>query len=118
MAANLLTVQGRVLSAPKIYYASNKEIQPQGESWNMRSLRFSKPAQLKNWTWIYIDPDYAPKYFRSPDALNASLKSFTEQLRMTGIAADMPKRGMKVLSSSFGDIEKARSLARWRLWTC
>lgn len=73
----------------------------------MRSTRFFKPAQLKSWTWIYIDPENAPKFWPSPDALNASLHMFTEQLRLCGIAADLPKRGIKLSSTAPGEIEKA-----------
>lgn len=103
----LLTVKGRILSAPKVYYARNKEVEPIGGSWNMRSISFSRGTQLKSWTYLYIAAPRSPNFWADSDALRASLKTFTDQLRLIGIDADYPKQGLSVTTTAPGDIEQA-----------
>ncbi|KAL7971387.1 ribonuclease H-like domain-containing protein [Trichoderma sp. SZMC 28014] len=56
---HLLTVQGRVLSAPTIVYlnkqSSNTTVNPAGGSWNMRDVRVVKPGRkIERWTWTNL----------------------------------------------------------------
>lgn len=106
MTPELLTVKGRILSAPNVYYARNKEVEPQGGSWNMRSTSFSKSTQLKSWAYLYIAPQGGREFFQNATALNESLKTFTQQLRAIGIDADFPRGGTRVTSTILGDLEK------------
>lgn len=73
----------------------------------MRAISFSKPTQLKNWTYLYIAPQGGRQYWSSPQELNTSLKTFTEQLCLIGIAADFPKPGTRLTDTAPEAIEKA-----------
>ncbi|KAJ5591873.1 uncharacterized protein N7459_002242 [Penicillium hispanicum] len=110
--SNLITVQGRVLPPPRIYYAGQKEIQTMGGSWNMRSIRFSKPAALKKWTWLYIDSNHARRYWPDPNAFNQSLSKFTSVLKASGINAEPPLRGMRIQLDGNNDAQAIERAVR------
>lgn len=72
----------------------------------MRSVRFSKPTQLRSWTWIYFNPRQDRQHWKDPIALNASLKIFADQLRAIGVVMDPPKQGSLLRDLSAASIEK------------
>lgn len=86
---------GRVLDAPRIMYAKQKVLQARGGSWNMQSIQFSKPASLKNWTWLFIDAPNS-RHGLTPPGLNDSLGQFVQTLKDMGVAAEMPHPGTRV----------------------
>ncbi|KAF5019913.1 hypothetical protein F66182_8075 [Fusarium sp. NRRL 66182] len=58
----LLTVQGRVLTAPAVSYLDSqkkpKMIRPQGASWNMRDIKVYKMGKpITRWTYVNVLPD-------------------------------------------------------------
>lgn len=78
----------------------------------MRQIRFSKPAALKNWTWLYIDSPDARRFWPSPAAMNESLGAFTEVLRGMGVAADFPQPGMRIQLNGRNDPEAIENAVR------
>lgn len=53
MEPRMMTVNARILDAPKITYAG-KHVFPKDGTWNLRGLKFLRPATIKSWAWIYI----------------------------------------------------------------
>ncbi|KAM5346608.1 hypothetical protein ACJ41O_009613 [Fusarium nematophilum] len=58
----LLTVKGRVLSAPAVSYLDNQrkptEIRPVGASWNLRNVKvFRSGVPIQRWTYVNVVPD-------------------------------------------------------------
>ncbi|KAF9894376.1 hypothetical protein FE257_007879 [Aspergillus nanangensis] len=104
----LITVQGRVLPAPNVYYKdakqAQKQIMPMGGSWNMRSIRFFKPSELVTWTWFVLDIDGQRLQFDNPNDLNGPLQKFTDKLNEIGVRAKPPKVGMRI-SVDMGNID-------------
>ncbi|KAL2831778.1 ribonuclease H-like domain-containing protein [Aspergillus cavernicola] len=98
---SLITVPGRVLAPPNVFYKDNKlnqkQIAPIGGSWNMKSIRFSTPTKLPTWTWILIATPGPRQHFDSPDDLNDCLKQFTAKLNEVGVVAQLPKAGSRVV---------------------
>lgn len=77
-------------------YAKQKELQARFGSWNMQSIQFSKPATLKNWTWLFIDSKNS-RHGLTPERLDQALSEFTQILGEMGIAVDQPKPGIKIV---------------------
>lgn len=91
---SLITVPGRVLPAPRVYYKDNKsgskQVEPISGGWNMRAVRFTNPTKLASWTWLYVDAKGARKYWANPDALNTTLQGFVAKLNEVGVATGPP----------------------------
>ncbi|KAJ5193301.1 hypothetical protein N7449_009443 [Penicillium cf. viridicatum] len=105
-STELITVPGRVLPAPNVYYkdgSRTKEIRTQFGSWNMRQIQFSKPAAMKYWTYLYIDQQGSRPVFQSPDQLDQSLQGFRKTLRDMGMAVDAHKPGKRVVLTGKND---------------
>ncbi|KAL5044938.1 hypothetical protein BDW71DRAFT_198603 [Aspergillus fruticulosus] len=90
---SLITVPGRVLAPPNVYYkdekSKDKQIAPIYGSWNMRSIRFSTSSNLQSWACILITA--GPKqHFQNPDDLDDCLHRFTKKLREVGVNANPP----------------------------
>ncbi|KAL3494045.1 ribonuclease H-like domain-containing protein [Aspergillus germanicus] len=98
---NLVTVPGRVLPPPNVFYKDNrsnqKQIAPIGGSWNMKSVRFSTSSKLANWTWLLIATPGDRQHFGGPEDLNDCLKQFTAKLNEVGVLAQLPKPGTRVV---------------------
>ncbi|KAL2834729.1 ribonuclease H-like domain-containing protein [Aspergillus pseudoustus] len=98
---SLITVPGRVLPPPNIFYRDNKanqkQVAPIGGSWNMKSIRFSTSSKLANWTWLLIAPPGGRQHFETPGDLNSCLKQFTDKLNEVGVLAQLPKPGARVV---------------------
>lgn len=91
VAPQLITVQGRVLTAPQIMYGGEKMIQAMYGGWNMKSIKFSRPATLNKWTWLCLDSP-SQRYPIRYDELDAGLRNLTKSLRDMGINANPPSR--------------------------
>lgn len=109
---SMITVQGRVLSPPKVLYAKQKEIMTMAGSWNMKATQFSKPAVLKNWTYMYIDHVRARPFFNSADDMKRSLQKFTSVLSAMGINAEPPRQGMRVQLNGTNDAQTIEKTVR------
>ncbi|CAG8188587.1 unnamed protein product [Penicillium nalgiovense] len=76
----------------------------------MQSIKFSKPAALKNWVWLFIDAP-SSRHGLSPEGLAGSLDEFVQTLRDMGVAAEKPKGGTRIEYTFYADnapaIEKA-----------
>ncbi|PTU23924.1 hypothetical protein P175DRAFT_010743 [Aspergillus ochraceoroseus IBT 24754] len=98
---SLITVPGRVLSAPNVCYkdgkSNQKQITPIGGSWNMKSIRFSTSTKLSNWTWILIAPRKGRQHFENPNDLDDCLQKFTAKLNEVGVMAAAPKQGRRIV---------------------
>ncbi|EAW15209.1 putative RNA interference and gene silencing protein (Qde2) [Aspergillus clavatus NRRL 1] len=96
----LVTVTGRVLSAPRVYYKDAKSnprhIDTMGGSWNMKAIKFSRPTSMASWTWLYIDSEKTRPHFENPNALNAKLQEFAAKLNEMGVTTPAPKPGMMI----------------------
>lgn len=109
----LITVPGRVLPAPSVYYKDGnrtKEIRTNAGSWNMRQIQFSKAAAMKSWTYLFVDQEGARPIFNNPDQLDAALIGFRKSLRGMGMVVDPHKQGKRVVltgRSDAADIEAA-----------
>lgn len=53
---DLITVPGRILPTPKIYY-ENKELQAREGSWNLMGVKFSKPGSIGMWSCVTLNYD-------------------------------------------------------------
>ncbi|KAJ5083295.1 hypothetical protein N7456_012722, partial [Penicillium angulare] len=102
---NLITVQGRVLPPPKILYAKQKEIMTMAGSWNMKAIQFSKPAVLKNWTWLYVHNPRARSPFSAQQEMMDSLRKFISVIQSMGIKADPPLGGQRIEVDGRADAE-------------
>ncbi|KAJ5114477.1 hypothetical protein NUU61_000236 [Penicillium alfredii] len=115
-STELITVHGRVLGAPKIYYKDTKLAQKaviaMFGSWSMRQIRFTRPVTMKSWTWLYIDAPGARNLWPSPNALNESLMELTNNLRDLGIAADSSKPGTRIQLTGNNDAAAIESAVR------
>ncbi|KAH0342200.1 Piwi-domain-containing protein, partial [Aureobasidium melanogenum] len=50
----LITVPGRILPTPKVYYG-NKELQAREGSWNLMNVKFSKPGSFGKWACVVVN---------------------------------------------------------------
>lgn len=53
---DLITVPGRILPTPKVYYA-NKDLQAREGSWNLMGVKFSKPGSIGLWSCVTLNYD-------------------------------------------------------------
>lgn len=109
MVPKLITVQGRVLTAPRIMYGLKKEVHASKGSWNMAQIKFSKPATLNKWTWLCLDSS-SQRYSIKDDEINAGLRNLTLSLQGMGINTNGPEPGRRVILNGNNDadaIEKA-----------
>lgn len=51
---DLITVPGRILPTPKVYYG-NKELQAREGSWNLMNVKFSKPGSIGMWACVVLN---------------------------------------------------------------
>ena len=90
----LITVSGRVLPTPQICYKNirhgDERITPQGGTWNMRQIRFSRFTQLRSWCCLYINHRNVRTPWRDHNDLMNTLKRFVGKLNDMGIAAGAP----------------------------
>ncbi|PHH91012.1 hypothetical protein CDD83_1947 [Cordyceps sp. RAO-2017] len=97
VSPNLVTVQGRVLTSPRVVYKQNKSAQTRFGGWNMvpgnaPSLKFNSGGGLQKWSCLYVvmpeEHPHAQRFERQE--LQDLLGRFCAVLRDTGIAASPP----------------------------
>lgn len=97
---DLVTVPGRVLPAPRVYYKDNrsqqKSVSPMNGGWNMKAIRFSQGTKLASWSWLYFNAPRARQHFNGTDDLSASLEGLAAKLNEMGVATSVPKPGEKI----------------------
>ena len=93
--ASLITVPGRVLSAPELMYKAKKMYARFG-SWNMADLKFNATMALRRWSYMLIIQGQSGNLWANPDHLHTDVLKLNEALRKVGIAADPPGRGRPV----------------------
>ncbi|KAJ5766223.1 uncharacterized protein N7511_003839 [Penicillium nucicola] len=107
-STELITVSGRVLPAPSVFYKNGKkttEVRTMAGSWNMKQIQFSQAKQLKSWTYLYIAHENARPVFNDPEELYASLRGFRKTLTDMGMAADAHKVGKRVILTGHRDAD-------------
>ncbi|KAI9374393.1 ribonuclease H-like domain-containing protein [Aspergillus egyptiacus] len=113
----LITVPGRVLAPPNVFYkdtkSNQKQIAPMSGSWNMKSIRFSTSSKLTNWTWIWLgetvntrDGDVTRWHF-DDSHFKDCLNQFSKKLNEVGVITQAPKHGTKLSFKKDGAYEKA-----------
>ncbi|KAJ5581009.1 hypothetical protein N7450_007310 [Penicillium hetheringtonii] len=93
ISPNLITVKGRVLPAPTVFYQGQKAIEPARGSWNMQDIKFCKPGSLKNWTFLFIGG--RGFNWKERDAMTHVI-TFAGHLRKLGINVEAPKMGISM----------------------
>jgi eukaryotic translation initiation factor 2C len=51
---DLITVPGRILPTPKVYYGT-RELQAKEGSWNLMNVKFSKPGSIGKWACVVLN---------------------------------------------------------------
>ncbi|KAL4943808.1 hypothetical protein BDV06DRAFT_234280 [Aspergillus oleicola] len=92
---SLITVLGRVLTSPNVYYNNNKQVVPIGGSWNMKSIRFSTTTNMQKWAWLYLRTPN-DSVFGSQNEMTDCLKVFVARLREVGVNANLPDTGARI----------------------
>ncbi|KAK7433694.1 piwi domain-containing protein [Colletotrichum acutatum] len=83
----LLTVAARELPAPMVTYASAKNLQSRGGSWNMTGVKFAKAGpRITNWNWVRIAEGDNPSI--PIDEVARSVQQFVEFLNASGVAVE------------------------------
>ncbi|KAI9821501.1 MAG: hypothetical protein M1832_003349 [Thelocarpon impressellum] len=101
----MLTVPGRILSAPGVVYL-NGSIRPEAGSWNMIKKKFSVGAAIRDWSYLRIG-------YGGSDPLQGSLQALVNTFKRTmddcGLRADAPKpsTGYAVTISNDDDASRA-----------
>ncbi|KAJ5698606.1 hypothetical protein N7462_000611 [Penicillium macrosclerotiorum] len=108
----LLTVQGRILPAPRVLYAKQKQITTMNGSWNMREIKFSKPVTMKKWAYLYVNHNSARKGFQNDNHLRECLGEFPEVLQSMGVDAAAPSTGTYVELNGHDDAFKIEEAVR------
>ncbi|KAL4957388.1 ribonuclease H-like domain-containing protein [Aspergillus filifer] len=88
---SLITVPGRVLDSPNVYYNNNKQVAPIAGSWNMRSIRFSTTTKLQSWASLYFKFPGNKEVFPTSKDMSDCLNAFAAKLREVGVMTNGPK---------------------------
>lgn len=81
---NLIGVNARVLSAPRIMCA--KEVKVKEASWNLTNHKFNLPGrQVKNWTWLFLTVSGHETAAQSSTAMKKFADRFKNALVTTGL---------------------------------
>ncbi|KAJ5761726.1 uncharacterized protein N7511_005108 [Penicillium nucicola] len=105
-STDLITVPGRVLPAPNVYYKEGKrlkEIRATAGSWNMRHVQLSKASTMRSWTYLYIERQGSRPIFHHSGQLNASLEGFRKTSRDMGMQVNPHKVGKRVVLTGEND---------------
>lgn len=52
MRPQQMTVHGRILPAPEVIYGGGSRIRPYNGTWNLKGMRFARPASVKSWALL------------------------------------------------------------------
>ncbi|KAF9765825.1 hypothetical protein IL306_001815 [Fusarium sp. DS 682] len=89
----LLTVQGRVLTVPRVAYLDQqrrpKPIDPRNGSWNMRDVKVFKPGKpVARWTYVNVLPGGPGDRSQPVDTQN--VREFAEFMKSMNITVNKP----------------------------
>lgn len=93
---SLITVPARVLAEPKVFYKNNRPVPVAFGSWNMDKVQFSKPGNLKTWSYIAIR-EVGGRPMHSMQDLGATVTKFSQALGKNGVTVQQqPIAGREV----------------------
>ncbi|KAL1837895.1 hypothetical protein VTJ49DRAFT_3281 [Mycothermus thermophilus] len=98
----LITVPGRVLNAPTVFYQDQKAAQVRFGSWNMINVKFTKNGKLadKRWSYLMVSLyNYNPGWrdaFRDDASLADAVSQFRAALIKTGMTVGEPAPGRTI----------------------
>lgn len=82
----MLTVDGRILSAPKLLYAGRSSLNARFGSWNMIGNKVSAGARITNWTFFEIQ--FGGTALSTP--IVELMAQFRDIMQKTGLTMDAP----------------------------
>lgn len=87
IGTEMTVVPGRILSAPRVMYATKTQIVDSKASWNLREVKFSQGATLHSWAVLLIQDGNRMHEFQGPDdgALKETVQGFVTMCRTSGI---------------------------------
>ncbi|KAJ6125862.1 RNA interference and gene silencing protein [Penicillium samsonianum] len=80
-----VTVNSRVLTAPRVRYARETSARVAQGMWNVNAYRLMKSVTLRSWSWIYLDPLRGDSLERKSTTLTKPLHQLATVLRRMGI---------------------------------
>ena len=110
MKPELLTVPGRVLRPPRMYYHGSGKIDARFGSWNLQDVKFSTTADLSYWTYLALSYQGQSLPLESDQSLQVAINNFTQKLRELGVTTAACTPGMSVAlgsTSMESDIDRA-----------
>jgi eukaryotic translation initiation factor 2C len=90
VSTSMVTVPGRVLSAPAIKYRGNDTEVPRSGSWNMSKVRFTSSATIPAWTYLWIKRAGRPGQIEENNLLKPVVTRFHEIMNASGLNAPAP----------------------------
>ncbi|KAH6988693.1 putative RNA interference and gene silencing protein [Ilyonectria destructans] len=104
VSPQLITVPGRVLNEPKVFYKDEKSASVRFGSWNMVNVKLNTAGTLTNWSYLLISiPDRRDSFDQA--GLIAMLDKFRDALRKTGIVVNPPAPGRRLVLRDQDDPE-------------
>lgn len=86
----MLTVNGRILTSPRILYKGTQHTDPVAGSWNMINIQFSVPKAIRQWSYLRFN---LPNVYRRPgDEFAQDIKVFQKTLKDCGLGNEEPLR--------------------------
>jgi eukaryotic translation initiation factor 2C len=86
----MITVPGRVLSAPVIKYGGSKTEIPRFGSWNMKDVKFTSGANVPPWTYFWIKRAGRPGQVERNNLLQTVVTLFHQMMTKSGLNAPPP----------------------------
>ncbi|KAF2841797.1 Piwi-domain-containing protein [Patellaria atrata CBS 101060] len=87
ISAEMITVHGRVLTAPKLSYKAT--VNPRPGSWNLQGQTFSRPGTISSWTMLVIKEGQNDRPLRTEDP-GTILTTFKKALQKYGLTVGTP----------------------------
>jgi eukaryotic translation initiation factor 2C len=86
----MITVPGRVLSAPEVKYRDNATEIPRAGSWNMSRVKFASGAKVPPWTYLWIKRAGRPGQIEQNKLLQPVVNGFHNMMNACGLDAPAP----------------------------
>lgn len=99
----LLTVPGRVLQGPRIFYKDNKPVIPNNGSWNMIDNRLNEATNLPPWSYLTISTRQPDAY--NQESLSRCVNRFQTVLRGMGIGGPPPSSGTQIFINNPDELQ-------------
>lgn len=106
---NLLTVHGRILTAPTLQYRGNVTTNPSNGAWNLDVRQLGKqpfrmPKPLGSWNTLIINSGNRETIYGGLDAARSHLEEFKKALELYGLAPG-PLQRPGVVNINFNDLQ-------------